>query len=520
MDPQQRVFLEICWECLERAGYAPDQAPGPVGVYGGMYNASYFQRHVSTRPDLIEMVGEFQVMLANEKDYITTRVANKLNLTGPAVSVHTACSTSLVAVAQAFFALRTGQCRMALAGGASITCPPSSGYLYNEGSMLSPDGHTRSFDASAKGTVFSDGATVVLLKRLSDAIADGDTIYAVLRGAAVNNDGGAKASFTAPSVDGQAAVIEAALASAGVEARSISYVETHGTATPMGDPIEVEGLTRAFAAHTADTGFCTIGSLKSNVGHMVTAAGAAGLIKAALAMHSEAIPASLHYEAPNPAIDFDGHALPRERPRCAPWPREATPRRAGVSSFGVGGTNAHVIIEEAPLRRAVRCRERPATAHALRTHAGGAGGGGSAAGRSPRRAPRHLAGRRRPHAARRTQAVRTARLRGRRVRRRGRRRAAHGRLGRARRRRGQRLGAAAGLHVPGPGRAVRRHGPRAACRASRCSAPPSTSACRPSTACSASTCASACSRTMPPRWRRPRSRSPRPSRSNTRWRAS
>lgn len=349
MDPQQRVFLEICWECLERGGYVPDQAPGPVGVFGGMYNASYFQRHVATRPDLIEMVGEFQVMLANEKDYITTRVANRLNLTGPAVSVHTACSTSLVAIAQAFFALRTGQCRMALAGGASVTCPPRSGYLYNEGSMLSPDGHTRSFDAGAKGTVFSDGAAVVLLKRLSDAIADGDTIYAVLRGAAVNNDGGAKASFTAPSVDGQAAVIEAALVSAGVDPRSISYVETHGTATPMGDPIEVEGLTRAYAAHTSDTGFCTIGSLKSNVGHMVTAAGAAGMIKAALAMHFEAIPASLHYEAPNPAIDFDATPF-RVNSQLRPWRREDAPRRAGVSAFGVGGTNAHVVIEEAPLR--------------------------------------------------------------------------------------------------------------------------------------------------------------------------
>ncbi|MGO4393371.1 amino acid adenylation domain-containing protein [Variovorax sp. M-6] len=349
MDPQQRVFLEICWECLERGGYVPDQAPGPVGVFGGMYNASYFQRHVATRPDLVEMVGEFQVMLANEKDYVTTRVANRLNLTGPAVSVHTACSTSLVAIAEAFFALRTGQCRMALAGGASVTCPPRSGYLYNEGSMLSPDGHTRSFDAGAKGTVFSDGAAVVLLKRLSDAIADGDTIYAVLRGAAINNDGGAKASFTAPSVDGQAAVIEAALASAGVDPRSISYVETHGTATPMGDPIEVEGLTRAYAAHTGDTGFCAIGSLKSNVGHMVTAAGAAGMIKAALALHFEAIPASLHYEAPNPAIDFDATPF-RVNSRLRPWRREASPRRAGVSAFGVGGTNAHVVIEEAPLR--------------------------------------------------------------------------------------------------------------------------------------------------------------------------
>ncbi|WGT63445.1 amino acid adenylation domain-containing protein [Variovorax paradoxus] len=351
MDPQQRVFLEICWECLERAGYVPDAAPGPVGVYAGMYNASYFQRHVSTRPDLIEAVGEFQVMLANEKDYITTRVANRLNLTGPAVSVHTACSTSLVAVAQAFHALRTGQCYMALAGGASVTCPTRSGYLYQEGSMLSPDGRTRSFDAQAQGTVFSDGAAVVLLKRLADAQADGDTIYAVLRSAAVNNDGGAKASFTAPSVDGQAAVIRAALAAANVEARSISYVEAHGTATPMGDPIEVEALTCAYGEHTDALGFCALGSLKSNVGHMVTAAGAAGIIKAALSLHHEVIPPTAHFTAPNPSIDFSRTPF-YVTPSLQPWPRAAEPRRAGVSSFGVGGTNAHVIVEEAPPRPA------------------------------------------------------------------------------------------------------------------------------------------------------------------------
>ena len=351
MDPQQRVFLEICWECLERAGYVPDAAPGPVGVYAGMYNATYFQRHVSTRPDLVEPVGEFQVMLANEKDYITTRVANRLNLTGPAVSVHTACSTSLVAVAHAFHALRTGQCYMALAGGASVTCPPRSGYLYNEGSMLSPDGHTRSFDAKAQGTVFSDGAAVVLLKRLADAQADGDTIYAVLRSACVNNDGGAKASFTAPSVDGQAAVIRAALAAAEVDARSISYVEAHGTATPMGDPIEVEALAVAYAEHTDALDYCTLGSLKSNVGHMVTAAGAAGLIKTALALHHAQIPPTVHFEAPNPAIDFARTPF-RVSASLQPWPRGDLPRRAGVSSFGVGGTNAHVIVEEAPERPA------------------------------------------------------------------------------------------------------------------------------------------------------------------------
>ncbi|CAA2105100.1 amino acid adenylation domain-containing protein [Variovorax paradoxus] len=351
MDPQQRVFLEICWECLERGGYVPDAAPGPVGVYAGMYNATYFQRHVSTRPDLVEPVGEFQVMLANEKDYITTRVANRLNLTGPAVSVHTACSTSLVAVAHAFHALRTGQCYMALAGGASVTCPPRSGYLYNEGSMLSPDGRTRSFDAKAQGTVFSDGAAVVLLKRLADAQADGDTIYAVLRSARVNNDGGSKASFTAPSVDGQAAVIRAALAAADVDARSISYVEAHGTATPMGDPIEVEALAVAYAEHTDALDYCTLGSLKSNVGHMVTAAGAAGLIKTALALHHEVIPPTVHFSAPNPSIDFARTPF-HVNSELQPWPRAHLPRRAGVSSFGVGGTNAHVIVEEAPPRPA------------------------------------------------------------------------------------------------------------------------------------------------------------------------
>ncbi|WP_218510228.1 polyketide synthase [Variovorax sp. dw_308] len=349
MDPQQRVFLELCWECLERAGHAPDQCVEPVGVYAGMYNATYFQRHVSTRPDLIEAVGEFQVMLGNEKDYITTRVANRLNLTGPAVAIHTACSTSLVAIAQAFHALRSGQCHMALAGGASVTCPPRSGYLYNEGSMLSPDGHTRSFSAQARGTVFSDGAAVVLLKRLSDAIADGDTIHAVLRGAAINNDGGAKASFTAPSVKGQAAVVSAALANAGVDARSISYVEAHGTATPMGDPVEVEGLRQAYARYTSDLGFSAIGSLKSNVGHMVTAAGAGGLIKTVLALENETLPATLHYDAPNPAIDFSATPFKVQHERAA-WPRSQQPRRAGVSAFGVGGTNAHVIVEEAPLQ--------------------------------------------------------------------------------------------------------------------------------------------------------------------------
>lgn len=348
IDPQQRLFLEICWECLERGGYAPDRTPGPVGVFAGMYGSTYLQRHLLARPDLIEQFGELPVTLANDKDFIATRVAHRLNLTGPAISVHTGCSTSLVAVAQAFSALRNGDCDMALAGGAAVTCPPRSGYMYEEGSMLSPDGHTRTFDAKAQGTVFSDGAAVVLLKRLSDALADGDPIHAVLRGVAINNDGGIKASFTAPSIDGQARVVTAALRSAGVDARSISYVETHGTATPMGDPIEIAALTKAYAAHTSDTGFCGVGSVKSNIGHLVAAAGATGLIKTALALREQKLPASLHFEAPNPAIDFASTPF-RVNDRMQSWPRGAAPRRAGVSSFGVGGTNAHVIVEEAPL---------------------------------------------------------------------------------------------------------------------------------------------------------------------------
>jgi amino acid adenylation domain-containing protein len=348
MDPQQRVFLEIAWECLERAGHVPEKTPGPIGVWCGMYNASYFQRHVLAHPQKVARVGEFQVMLANEKDYIATRTAHKLGLTGPAVSVHTACSTSLVAIAQAFDALRAGHCSLALAGGSSLTCPPMSGYLHQEGTMLSPDGHTRTFDAGAGGTVFSDGAAVVALKRLADAIADGNTIHAVILGVGINNDGADKASFTAPSVSGQAAVIASALDHAGIDARSISYVEAHGTATPLGDPVEVAALTQAFRRHTPEAGFCALGSLKSNTGHMVIAAGAAGVIKTALALTHERLPASINYRAPNPQIAFEGSPFVVQAERAA-WPRSAVPRRAGVSSFGVGGTNAHVVLEEAPL---------------------------------------------------------------------------------------------------------------------------------------------------------------------------
>jgi amino acid adenylation domain-containing protein len=348
MDPQQRVLLELAWEALETAGHVPDTFDGRIGVFAGKYNDSYWSENVVTRPELIEAVGAFQAMVANEKDYVATRIAHKLDLTGPALSIHTACSTSLVAIYQAVRALRAGDCDLALAGGASITVPVKSGYLYQEGGMLSNDGHTRSFDADAQGTVFSDGAGMVALRRLDDALRDGDHIHAVIRGVAVNNDGANKASFTAPSVEGQAVVIAMAHADAGVEARSISYVEAHGTATPLGDPIEIEALTRAFRAQTADTAFCALGSIKSNLGHTVIAAGVAGITKTALAFEREEIPQSLHFRAANPRIDFARSPFFVNTTRTT-WPRGVAVRRAGVSSFGVGGTNAHAVLEEAPV---------------------------------------------------------------------------------------------------------------------------------------------------------------------------
>lgn len=349
MDPQHRLFLELAWECLERAGYAPDRTPGAVGIFGGVYGPSYLQRNVMANPKAMERAGDLQVLLTNDKDYAALRVAHKLNLKGPAVAIHSSCSTSLVAIAQAVDSLRLGRCDMALAGGVSVTSPPATGYFHNDGSMLSSDGHTRTFDAEASGTIFNDGAAFVLLKPLSTALEDGDQVYAVVRSVATNNDGAGKASFTAPSVEGQSAVITMAHREAGVDARTISYVEAHGTATPLGDPVEIEALTRAFRASTADTGFCRIGSLKSNIGHMVTAAGAGGMIKTALALHAEQLPATIHYKAPNPHIDFASSPFVVNASLSA-WPRGETPRRAGVSNFGVGGTNAHAVLEEAPLR--------------------------------------------------------------------------------------------------------------------------------------------------------------------------
>jgi amino acid adenylation domain-containing protein len=346
MDPQQRVFLELCWNALEDAGVDPERFPGSIGVYAGTSNNNY-RKLVESRADLVQAAGDFATMLANEKDYVATRVAHRLNLTGPALSIHTACSTSLVAIAQAWYALMSWQCDLALAGGINIAVPQESGYLPVEGAMESEDGHCRPFDAAANGTLFSSGGAVVVLKRVAEAVADGDTIYAVIRGVGVNNDGSDKASFSAPSVRGQAAVIRQALGSAGVDAASIGYVEAHGTATSLGDPIEITALTRAFRQDTPINQACWIGSVKGNLGHLIAASGVTGLIKAALALHHGKIPATLHYRAPNPEIDFAASPF-KVADRMIDWPRGDQPRRAGVSSFGVGGTNAHVILEEAP----------------------------------------------------------------------------------------------------------------------------------------------------------------------------
>ncbi len=344
MDPQQRIFLEISQEVLEQTGYLPQVYAGVIGVYAGCGNNTYYLNNVLGRQDLVHSVGAFQVATVNEKDYIASRTAYQLDLKGPAVSVFSACSTSLLAIAQAVESLRKGQCDVALAGGASVTAPVHSGHLYQEGSMLSRDGHCRPFDAEARGTVFSDGAGAVLLKPLAAARRDGDAVYAIIKGVGVNNDGGGKGSFTAPSAEGQAGAIRMALADARVDPATVSYVEAHGTATPLGDPIEVEGLRLAFGAQTTAQ-FCALGSIKSNMGHLTAAAGVAGLIKTALALHHRQLPPSLGYAAPNPHIDFANSPF-FVNAALADWPAGGGPRRAGVSSFGVGGTNVHVVMEE------------------------------------------------------------------------------------------------------------------------------------------------------------------------------
>ncbi len=348
MDPQQRIFLEVAFQALENAGYNPDSFDGLIGVYGGTGVNTYFARNVSAHRNLIETFGEHQTNIANAPDYLAPRVSYKLNLRGPSVSMYTGCSLSLVAVCHGFDSLMSYQCDMALAGGVFIECPQNSGYLYQEGEIFSADGHCRPFDARAQGTVFSNGAGIVVLKRLEDALEDGDCIYGVIRGTGLNNDGFKKMSFTAPSVDGQAEVIAIAHANADVNPETISYVETHGTGTPVGDPIEIAALTQAFRAKSSAKNFCAIGSIKSNIGHLDAAAGIVGLIKTTLMLHNKVLPPSLHFEEHNPKIDFTNSPFYMNT-KLSEWETDGAPRRAGVSSFGVGGTNAHLVLEEAPV---------------------------------------------------------------------------------------------------------------------------------------------------------------------------
>ena len=343
MDPQQRVFLEIAWEVLESSGHLPQKYNGSIGVFAGTGYNTYFTNNVLAHPDIVERAGQFNVRLLNEKDYIATRTAYQFNLKGPAVAVYSACSTSLLAIAQAVSAIRYGQCDVALAGAASITSPLKSGHFYEEGSIMSKDGHCRPFDAEATGTVFSDGAGVVLLKSLADAERDGDNIYAIIKGIGINNDGADKGSFGGPSPEGQAGAIVTAINDAGIDAAAISYIEAHGTATPLGDPIEIEGLTLAFGAQEQKQ-YCAVGSVKSNLGHLTAASGVAGLIKTVLSLQHRQIPPTLFYNKLNPNINLNNSPF-YINPSLKPWDT-AGKRSAGVSSFGVGGTNVHVVLEE------------------------------------------------------------------------------------------------------------------------------------------------------------------------------
>ena len=352
MDPQHRQFLECSWEALEDSGHVPDSFAGSIGVFAGCGMGSYFAFNILRNPDLLDSVGLFLLRhTGNDKDFLSTRVSYCFNLKGPSVNVQTACSTSLVATHMACQSLLSGECDLALAGGVTIEVPHKRGYLFQEGEILSPTGHCHPFDHRAQGTLFGSGVGVVTLRRLEDALEDGDPIHAVIKGSAINNDGAGKVGYLAPSVDGQAACVAEALEVSGVDARSVGYVECHGTGTYMGDPIEVSALTQAFRRTTDETGFCRLGSVKSNIGHLDTAAGVASLIKAGLAVKHGTIPASLNFELPNPNLGLE------ESPfeicsQAQEWVNaDGAPRRAGVNSLGVGGTNAHLIVEEPPQAR-------------------------------------------------------------------------------------------------------------------------------------------------------------------------
>jgi len=351
-DPQHRVWLETAWTALEHAGCNPAAYGGAIGVFAGGSNGNYLHNNILKDPKAFERFirqhshPSFQLSLSNDISHISTLTAYKFNLRGPAINVHTACSTSLVAIAQACQSLYSYESDICLAGGISINVPQETGYIYQEGGIPSPDGHCRPFDADARGTVSSNGVGVVVLKRFEDAVRDNDTIYALVSGWAVNNDGSNKVSYTAPGVDGQAEVIRMAQSFAEVSPEDIGYIEAHGTATPLGDPIEIAALTSAFSAKTSKKQFCGIGSVKSNIGHADSAAGVAGFIKICLAAYHKIIPQSLNYSKPNPRIDFENSPFFVQKD-LRKW-EEEKPLIMGVSSFGIGGTNAHVVVEEAP----------------------------------------------------------------------------------------------------------------------------------------------------------------------------
>lgn len=348
IDPQHRILLECAWEAFEDAGYAPGQASGLTGVYVGCGMNKYLVNYIAGNQEIENTVGDYQIMIGNAPDYLATRISYKLDLRGPSVSVYTACSTSLVAVHTACQSLLTYQCDMALAGGCTLKFPHHTGFLFKDGHILSPDGYCRAFDEKSSGTAWGEGAGIVLLKRLSEAIQDGDSIYAVIKSTAINNDGSGKVGFTAPSIEGQARAITLAHMLAEIEPESVSYVETHGTGTPLGDPIEIAGLTRAFAQNGEIAGkTCAIGSVKTNIGHLDAAAGVTGLIKTALALKHKMLPPSLHFTAANPKLGLEKTPF-YVNATLQPWNTAALPRRAGVSSFGIGGTNAHAVLEEAP----------------------------------------------------------------------------------------------------------------------------------------------------------------------------
>lgn len=361
MDPQQRVFLECAWEALENAGYQAGSQEYTIGIYGGSSISLYLLNDIIHGNQVyaghMTSSKESAVFGGNVPESLTTRVAYKLNLTGPAVHVSTACSTSLVAIHSACQSLLNGECEIALAGGVSYLGSQKEGYLYEEGLVLSPDGHCRSFDGKGQGTLWGNGVGIVVLKMLDEALADGDHIYAVIKGSAINNDGNLKVSHSAPSVDAQARAIYQAQDVADIDPATITYVEAHGTATPLGDPIEIAALTQAFRAKTEKTSYCAIASLKSNIGHLSEASGVAGLIKTALALKHQQIPPSLHFETPNPQIDFEESPF-YVNTKLTTWDRNGSPRRAGVSSFGMGGTNAHIVLEEWDTQPE---RDRPST---------------------------------------------------------------------------------------------------------------------------------------------------------------